>query len=210
VPDNKTELGKELAAIEVITTTLEPLSAEARSNVIDFVFKRLGIVSPTAAPQTPTLPPISPPAPPHELSHNFGAAQVLATNILSLKEQKQPKSVNEMVALVAYYLARVAAPEERRDYIVAEDITKYFNQGRFRLPEGPARMALTNAKNAGYLEAKERGQYRLSPVGHNLVDHRLGTEAGEAQSTRRKKRKPKPKASAKAKAKAKPRAGRKS
>jgi hypothetical protein len=194
VTDTKTELGKELEAIEVLITTLEPLGAEARASVIDYVFKRLGIAAPT--PSAPPPAPASAAAITPLPTSNPSALPMNAADIFSLKEQKQPKSVNEMVALVAYYLARVAGPDERRDYIVADDIPRYFNQARFRLPEGPARMALTNAKNAGYLEAKERGQYRLSAVGHNLVDHRLGTNQSDAQPQRRRKRKTKAKAKA--------------
>jgi hypothetical protein len=54
-----------------------------------------------------------------------------------------------MVAIIAYYLANFAPPNERRDYIVAEDIKKYFVQANYELPTAPPRMTLVNAKNAG-------------------------------------------------------------
>ncbi|KYG97885.1 hypothetical protein [Bradyrhizobium sp. DOA1] len=186
--DTKSDLAKELAAIEILTTTLEPLGATARANVIDYVFKRLGIGVSASTEAAPTMtPPLNLASPPPALAELASRP----ADILSLKEEKQPRSVNDMVALVAYYLAHLAKDGERRDYIIADDISKYFNQARFRLPEGPARMALTNAKNAGYLEAKDRGQYRLSAVGHNLVVHRMGTDEAQGSPARRKKRKPK-------------------
>jgi hypothetical protein len=35
-------------------------------------------------------------------------------------------------------------------------------------------MTLVNAKDAGYLEALGDGNYRLNPVGYNLIAHVLG------------------------------------
>ncbi|HKA75299.1 MAG TPA: hypothetical protein VKE26_26085, partial [Xanthobacteraceae bacterium] len=69
--------------------------------------------------------------------------------------------------------AHLAPPDERRDYIVADDIRKYFLQAVFPLPSAPPHMTLVNAKNAGYLDARERGQYRLNPVGYNLITNKL-------------------------------------
>jgi hypothetical protein len=51
-------------------------------------------------------------------------------------------------------------------------------------------MTLSNAKNAGYLNALGGGQYRLNAVGHNLVAHKLsGGEAGEAKRVHKPARK---------------------
>jgi hypothetical protein len=93
-------------------------------------------------------------------------------DIRTLAEQKQPKTVNDRVAVLAYYLKSLAPPNERRDYVKAEDITSYFPSAGFELPTVP-NMALTNAKNAGYFDAIGSGQFRLNPVGHNLVTHQL-------------------------------------
>ena len=94
-------------------------------------------------------------------------------DIRSFGQEKSPRSANERVAVVGYYLSELAPAEERKAEISAGDITKYFKQAAFPLP-GAARMTLVNAKNAGYLDAgTERGTYRLNPVGHNLVAHSL-------------------------------------
>ena len=92
-----------------------------------------------------------------------------------------------MVAVMAYYLSNLAPPGERRDYIVSDDIKLYFNQANFPLPTGRPGVTLVNTKNAGYLDALTGGQYRLNPVGHNLVAHKLGKDDGvaPARSTRR-------------------------
>jgi len=154
-------------AITTLLETLRPLSPETRANVLDFVFKTLGI----AAPQVSDRPPVNPgaPTPASPAPPPSGGVQ----NLRSLTEQKQPSTVNQMVALMAHYLSELAPLEERRDYIVAEDIKKYFRQANFPLPTGRHGSTLVNAKNAGYLDALSNGQYRLNPVGHNLVTHKL-------------------------------------
>jgi hypothetical protein len=159
----------ELLAIRAVLSALVPLKREARSRVLDYVFKRLGLVTETDLPSLPTstasLPTTdldSPAGPP-------GGAK----DIRSLAQQKSPKSANEMAALVAYYLADLAPKAARKDTINSDDLRVYFKQAAFKLPSS-ARMTLVNAKNAGYLESTETaGQYKLNPVGYNLVVHNL-------------------------------------
>ena len=87
-----------------------------------------------------------------------------------------------MVAILAYYLAHLAPADQRRDYIIADDIKKYFPQANFELPTGSPGVTLMNAKNAGYLDAVGSGHHRLNPVGHNLVTHKLPRVEGSAPS----------------------------
>jgi hypothetical protein len=167
-------------AITTLLETLRPLSPETRANVLDFVFKTLGIASPHASDPPPPLVPGAPPPP----APPFGAVQ----NLRTLTEQKKPKTVNQMVAVMAHYLSELAPQGERRDYIVADDIKKYFVQANFPQPTGRHGMTLVNAKNAGYLDAMSNGQYRLNPVGHNLVAHKLPkSDETPARNTRRGK-----------------------
>ena len=77
-----------------------------------------------------------------------------------------------MAALVAYYLAEAADPTARKEVVENADMVKYFKQAKFRLPGNPA-MILVNAKNSGYLDSTRAGQYRLNPVGYNLIVHSL-------------------------------------
>lgn len=171
----------ELTAIKTLVQTLEPLKSEIRTRVIDHAFKVLGIQAPQAL-DHPTAPlplgqqpaPLVPPPNPKIDG---------PTDILSLKEQKDPKTATQMVAVVAYYLAHVAS--ERRNFITAEDIEKYFLQGRYLMP-GSIPQALINTKNAGYLDYLEPGKYRLNSVGFNLVEHKM-PKNGAASSKPRKK-----------------------
>jgi|SRR5690348_3722059 len=166
MPDEKVD--PELQAIATLLTALEPLGDEARANVLLYVFKRLSIGLPASG--NTTLATMEGAAT-HHTSAEMEAVGVI--DIRSFREEKQPKTASEMVAIAAYYLAHLAPPDERRDYIVADDIRKYFLQAVFPLPSAPPHMTLVNAKNAGYLDARERGQYRLNPVGYNLVTNKL-------------------------------------
>jgi hypothetical protein len=101
------------------------------------------------------------------------ATPASAIDLRSFAEQKKPETVNQRVAVMAYYLAHVAQGNDRRDFITAADIKKYFIQAGFPLPSSPPRITLANVKNAGYLDSRKEGQYVLNPIGHNLVAHKL-------------------------------------
>jgi hypothetical protein len=171
---------QELRAIQQVIAALSELDSEARARVISYVFQRLGIssssaLSEVAVPAATTASSTSgtAPSPPQA-----GRQQV---DIRTFAQEKSPRSANERVAVVAYYLSELAPADDRKAEVSAADITKYFKQADFPLP-GAARMTLVNAKNAGYLDTgADRGTYRLNPVGHNLVAH--GLPAGE-RSTR--------------------------
>jgi hypothetical protein len=132
----------------------------------------------------PTLP-ATPPAP--------APAGIAVADIRSLKEAKQPKSDNQMAALVAYYLKEVAPVNDRKDAISQEDVEKYFKQAGYPLPNRPG-MTLVNCKHAGYFDSAGVGLYRLNPVGHNLVVHGMPSSSGDGN---RRVKKPKSKKAAK-------------
>jgi hypothetical protein len=96
-------------------------------------------------------------------------------DVRTLREEKTPKSANEMAALVAYYVSELAPATERKPEINKTDVERYFKTAGFRLTAN-AGQTLVNAKNAGYLDAgSDVGYYKLNPVGYNLVVHRLGS-----------------------------------
>lgn len=159
-------------AISTVMEALTPLDPEAREHALDFVMKRLGIITGRSAPILPAAA-AEPAATPHPSAH------VAGVDIRTFAGLKEPNTLNEKVAVMAFFLAQVAPADERRDYITSDDIKPYFIQAGFELPTGPANMTLTNAKNAGYLNALERGQYRLNSVGHNLVAHKLPKKPGD-------------------------------
>lgn len=137
----------ELQAVQAIASQLTTLDEEARRRVLDYVSKLLGLPA--------TLPP---PAFRRELS----------TSLRSLQLEKKPRNTNEMAAVIAYYLSELAPMNERKEAINTVDLQKYFKQAGFPLPKSP-RSALSNASAAGYFDSVAHGQYKLNPVGYNLV-----------------------------------------
>ena len=178
------DLDKAIDAIRAVLAALQPLEPAARESVLDYVFKRLDISaprpkSPETLPQYPPLP--QPPENPVQPS------SPLEVHIKQLKEEKQPKSAIEMAALVAYYLSHLAPEGERKKTISAKDLETYFKIAEFRLPSQLA-FTLPNAKKAGYLDSAGTGEYKLNPVGYNLVVHSMPrSDQPSAKRTRRKK-----------------------
>lgn len=191
---------KEIEAIESVMSALDPLEPKARNSVIEYVLKRLDIKAPEgfsnpppgSGPTPPAVPP-SPPIPPPSGSE---------IHIKTFKEEKKPSSDVEMVTLVGYYLANLLPESERKEKFDAKDVDTYLKIADYKLP-AQIRFTLSNAKNAGYLEHIGSGEYRLNPVGYNLIAHSL-PKSGQQRSTPPKKRKaPKKKAKASKKAKTK-------
>jgi hypothetical protein len=169
----------ELKAMNVIVEALKPLQDEQRTRVLEYVLARFGAV-PLQQQLPSALAPVS-----ASSTTTSGASTHISQvhDIRSLKEAKNPKSANEMAALVAYYVSEIASEGERRNAITKADIEKYFKSAPFRLP-ADANFTLVNAKNAGYLDSIGGGQYKLNPVGYNLVAHRMG---GDEKKKPRKK-----------------------
>jgi hypothetical protein len=67
--------------------------------------------------------------------------------------------------------------------MIAKDVETYFKDAQHPLPANSG-MTLTNAKNAGYLESAGSGQFKLNPVGHNLVVHTLPRTSVQRTSSR--------------------------
>lgn len=154
----------ELDALTSVVRALQGLNADGQRRVVESALVLLGTKPSSAGDaRDATFPP---------RDERLGAPSGEPRDIRRLKEQKQPGSANEMAALVAYYLAEVAGGTERKPEVEISDVEKYFKQASFRLPKHP-KMALVNAKNAGYFDATGGGKYKLNPVGYNLVVHSL-------------------------------------
>jgi hypothetical protein len=174
-------IDKEIEAIKAVLNALEPLGSDVRMNVLSYVIQRLRI----------TLDPTS--------QISGGAAGSLIENkeseqsgggqsdsdihIKTFKEQKRPRSANEMAAVVAYFLAELAPKNERKRTIATKDIETYFKIAEFPLTK--VRFTLPNARSAGYLDAVGDGAYKLNAVGHNLVVHSLPRSSSRTSAPRK-------------------------
>ncbi len=170
----------ELQAIQTILSTLSVLDSQARSRVIDYVFRRLGLTPSDSAAGLAELGAIGSTEP---IESGGLLPSLEARDVRSLKQARAPKSAAEMAAIVAYYLAELAPPSERKDTVSTSDLAKYFKQAGYPLPKA-LRVTLANAASAGYFDAVARGQYKLNPVGYNLVVHGL-PETAKRRTTRK-------------------------
>jgi hypothetical protein len=107
-------------------------------------------------------------------------------NIEDFKKQKNPRSAIEMATLVAYYLMHLAPERERKKTINVNDLKMYFKMAGYKAPK--LGFTLVNAKNAGYLDSVEKGEYSLNPVGYNLVVHSLPRAEKSPSNKARSKR----------------------
>lgn len=174
---------RELSAIGTVVAALRPLKEDERRSVLEYVLRRFGAVP--IQPQTTiqsvaTSSGVAPSAP-----YSEGG---IIHDVRTLRQEKAPRSANEMAALVAYYVSELAPPSERKPEINKTDIERYFKNAGFKLTAN-AGQTLVNAKNAGYLDGgSDTGYYKLNPVGYNLVVHRLPSTGGQRHERRRSKK----------------------
>jgi hypothetical protein len=184
---NVPDFDPELKAIQEVIAALEPLDEASRTRVIGYAFDRLGIATSggNAGSRGTAL------ASQREREQRTPVEpRKTLTDIRALTAEKQPQSANEMAALVGYYLAEMAPDSARKSEVTTNDIKEYFKQGNYPLPSAPEQ-TLRNAAAAGYFEKLGGGQFRLNPVGHNLVAHSLPRKGESASApTARKARRP--------------------
>src|SRR5487761_1106325 len=115
----------ELKAINTIVEALKPLAEEERHRALEYVIGRFGALLP------PTPSRLS-------IEQTTAVAQVpqkptsYIQDIRTLKENKNPKSANEMAALVAYYVSELAPAGERNKQVNKADIERYFKLANFK------------------------------------------------------------------------------
>jgi hypothetical protein len=93
-------------------------------------------------------------------------------DIRSLKNLKQPANAIQMACVAAFYLQEHAPEDERTKELTSADLERLFKQAGFKLPSR-IQQVLPDAKSAGYFESIDRGKYKLTRVGYNLVTHSL-------------------------------------
>jgi len=128
---------------------------------------------PSSASTVSTGPSITPPP----LLVVQGQRLASSTDIRSFFQDKEPSSDIEAAAVAAYYYQYVAPAPNRRDTIDSASLQEAFRLARRPLPARTA-YTLINARNAGYLDSAGEGEFRLNPVGYNLVEHGLGSSSG--------------------------------
>lgn len=172
--DNDFDVAKKVADL------LKPLGRERQQKILRWVGESFDVTITPAA----TSPAVNQPAIPGALASSQMTTQLRATNIKSFVDSKSPKSDNQFAAVVAYYYAFEAPADERHDTITAEllrDAARLAQRKRLGTPS----VTLAHAKSRGYLDAVDRGQYRINSVGENLVAMTLPSSGPITESTRK-------------------------
>ncbi len=147
-------IATEMDILRDVVTALAAVSPAAQVRILKHAREWLEL------PKDPSEPQVVVPArevPVRTESENAGSATSIP-NIRTLRETKKPSTNVEMAALVAYYLSEMAPEAERSDTLDSSMITKYFKQAGHPIPDKPI-YTLRDAKNAGYFDTAERGQY---------------------------------------------------
>ena len=168
--DGKLTIGQ---AIDQVEKALASFESSDQQTILAAVCSHLKIAAP---PQLAAIP-----AP----AQNLASVSAVVTpvevkrietgvDIKSLKNEKQPNSARQMACIVAYYLGEHAPEKERKETVTVSDLAKYFKQAAYPLPQNMDQL-LVDCKRSGYMESLARGEYALTPVGHNLVVHNMPT-----------------------------------
>ncbi|MHB2027020.1 MAG: hypothetical protein ACYCPQ_10390 [Elusimicrobiota bacterium] len=173
-------------AVRLVITALEPFDPKERERIIRWAAEKLGMAAP---------PPASSGAVDLSLTPQPGVAlpagHAVPKDIKSFILQKNPRSDNQMAAVVAYFHHFEAPPAERKESIGKEDLidaSRKSDRKRMKRPE----QVLVNTYHAGLLDkAGKAGQYRLNSVGENLVamvlpEQRASTTLTPGKSATRK------------------------
>lgn len=177
-----------LDAAQKIVSELTGMTADQQALAVKFAIETLGLEPPAS---------LVPPAKPSVQVTTRPTAQTPSSlahsaDIRAFTEIKAPKSDQQFTAIVAYFYQFEAKPDQRKETIDADTMKEAARlAGRPQVQRW--NMTLTNAKNAGYLDAVGNGQYKLSSVGENLVAITLpgnGGSGSEKRSTVAKRSKP--------------------
>jgi hypothetical protein len=176
-PENPQE-DIELNAIETIIHVLEKLDITARNRVLNYISNRLSISQYNLLLEGRSNIPYQ-----KENNHNIIEKSLRGTiDIRTFAGEKKPTTMQERIALLAYYLSELAPENERKSEITSSDITKYFKQANFKYPTRN-RQAFLDAKNAGYLDpGSKRGSFKINPVGYNLIAYGLPSKKEKSKT----------------------------
>lgn len=167
VSELKITLGQ---AIDQVIGALAPFPADDRQTIFRAAYAHLNISSPIEIASSPDVQNSGEKLP--RTQRKAVVSDFAGVDIKTFKNLKGPSSARQMACVVAYYLAEIAEENERRQIVTTDDIEKYFKQAAFALPTKLEQL-LIDSKKAGYFDSPNRGEYKLTRVGHNLVAHQL-------------------------------------
>jgi hypothetical protein len=182
-------------AAEEIKSILSGRDKGEQERILRWVTESLSLAHGSA--QIPSAGPAAMNATPANAGHiaqtSAGTVTSSSKDIKSFVEQKKPKNDLQFSAVVAYYHLFEVAEGSRKDTIGSDDLQNAARLSGWRRFNSPVN-TLHNAVKQGYLDRADRGQFKLNPVGENLVAMALpGTpETTDSANNRRHSNRRKP------------------
>lgn len=181
----------DLEAVRDVVAALQDFEPADAERILRWAREKLGLSAPVRGDASLAATPFATPA-------TKMPDTVHGQDIKSFIAAKHPKSDMQFAATVAYYYKFEAPVDQRKEFIMGDDLQEACRQtGRKRFTN--PNQTLVNAHHTGYLDkAGDRGAYQINTVGENLVAMALpetGAAASAKRSTQggRKKAKRKPK-----------------
>lgn len=153
----------DLEAVREISARLEAFTSEERERILRWVRERLSMPNMPTATALPSA--LITPAQPATLGSSPATGP---QDIRTFVQSKDPKTENQLAAVVAYFHRFLATGGERKETIGSDDLLDACRKADRPRIKRPANV-LVNAFHEGLLDRAERGTYKLSTVGENLV-----------------------------------------
>ncbi|MFA6171693.1 MAG: hypothetical protein WCW77_01145 [Patescibacteria group bacterium] len=158
---------EDLDAVKILVESLEKFNDEERMRIIKWACERMGMKN------APSI---------KDVGYSLGVSETTSqiqpdqsitksrgVDIKRFVNEKNPSSDAQFVAVVAYYFKFEAPEDQKKEFIISEDLNeaaRLSDRSRFQKPAA----TLNNVYNkSGYLDRVDSGKYKLNTVGENLV-----------------------------------------
>jgi len=175
----------DLDAVKKLVEALEQFNDEERARIIRWACERLGMNNISNIKEI--VNPLNVSKPTNQVQSEQSASERKQIDIKSFVNGKNPTSDAQFVAVVAYYFKFEAPDDQRKEFIISDDLNEAARQADWARFVKPAN-TLNNVYNqSGYLNKVEHGKYKLNAVGENLVAMVL-PDNGDSKVVKKKKR----------------------
>ncbi|MDD4902644.1 MAG: hypothetical protein PHE24_05935 [Patescibacteria group bacterium] len=175
----------DLDAVKKLVEALEQFNNEERTRIIRWACERLGMNNISNVKEI--VSPLNVPKATNQTQPEQSTSDRKQIDIKSFVSGKNPTSDAQFVAVVAYYFKFEAPDDQRKEFIISDDLNEAARLADWARFVKPAN-TLNNVYNqSGYLNKVEHGKYKLNAVGENLVAMVLPGN-GDGKVVKKKKR----------------------
>lgn len=175
----------DLDAVKKLIEALEQFNNEERMRIIRWACERLGMNNISNIKEIISSLNISKTT--NQIQPEQSTPERKQIDIKSFVNGKNPTSDAQFVAVVAYYFKFEAPDDQRKEFIVSDDLNEAARQADWTRFIKPANTLNNVYTKSGYLNKVEHGKYKLNAVGENLVAMVLPGN-GDGKVSKKKKR----------------------